>query len=70
MIGIVEERVWRMRLRYCKGRIFEGYKFSWFLQLPSNTKLRPIMLKNLHIMLLSVAQKVAHYAQNYAHKIQ
>ena len=25
------------------------------------------MLKNLPIMLLSIAQKIAHYAQNYAH---
>ena len=30
-------------------------------------RLRPIMLKNLPIMLLSIAQKIAHYAQNYAH---
>ena len=28
------------------------------------------MLKNLPIMLLSIAQKLAHYAQNYAHKIK
>ena len=28
------------------------------------------MLKNLPIMLLSIAQKIAHYAQNYAHEIQ
>ena len=25
------------------------------------------MLKNLPIMLLSIAQKIAHYVQNYAH---
>ena len=25
------------------------------------------MLKNLPIMLLSIARKIAHYAQNYAH---
>ena len=31
------------------------------------SRLRPIMLKNLPIMLLSIAQKIAHYAQNYAH---
>ena len=30
-------------------------------------RLRPIMLKNLPIMLLSIAQKNSHYAQNYAH---
>ena len=29
---------------------------------------RPIMLKILPIMLLSSAQKIAHYAQYYAHK--
>ena len=29
---------------------------------------QPIMLKNLFIMLLSSAQKIAHYAQYYAHK--
>ena len=32
-------------------------------------KLWPIMLKNLPIMVLSIAQKIAHYAQNYTHKI-
>ena len=30
---------------------------------------RPIMLKSLPIMLLSSAQKIAHYAQYYAHNI-
>ena len=29
---------------------------------------RPIMLKILPIVLLSRAQKIAHYAQYYAHK--
>ena len=37
---------------------------SFWLLLYLVLRLRPIMLKNLPIMLLSIAQ---HYAQNYAH---
>ena len=43
---------------------------AYCLMCAATDKLRPIMLKNLPIMLLSIAQKIAHYAQNYANKIQ